>query len=584
MQNFSRFFREFRVPKRNEMEQALRSFSKTQWLVWYIFFVIFTGSTLLLLQHINNNFMVPIPSDEGTIVEGVVGTPRFVNPLLAVSDSEKDLAALVYSGLMRKSGDGELIPDLAESYTISNDGLTYTFILRSNATFHDNTPVTADDIIYTISMAKDPLLKSPKKLNWEGVLATKVDDHTITFTLKQPFASFLENTTLGILPSHIWKNVPVEEFNFSDFNVKAIGSGPYEISKITKKSSGIPDSYEFVPFKNFTLGRPHILHFTIKFYPNEGDLLKGYRNGEVDQIDAVTGSEARALEDDGYNVETTVLPRIFALFFNQSQSTIFTDKNVVKAFTMAIDKSQIVTTALSGYGVAIDSPVPKNILGAAADTTDSTITPATTSTEEANTLLDKAGWKVGADGIRQKTDAKKKVVRLAFSLATGDTPELKQSAELIKADLEKVGAQVDLKVFGIGDLNQNVIRPRKYDALFFGEIVNHESDLFAFWHSSQRTDPGLNIALYTNAKADKLLESAGDTINPDTRKEKYAQFENIIRQDMPAIFIYSPKLVYVTTPQLNGLDISHVSIQSERFSDIYKWYVQTDRVWKIFAH
>ncbi len=579
MHNIFRFFHEFRFPKRDEMERALRSFSKAQWIAWYVFFTALVISTLILVRTVNNHFMVSVPANDGTITEGVVGTPRFVNPLLAVSDSEKDLSALVYSGLMRKTSSGELIPDLAERYDVSPDGLTYTFTLKQNAEFQDNTKVTADDVVFTINMAENPTVRSPKKVNWGGVAVEKVDDATVRFVLKQPFASFLENTTLGILPSHIWKNVPAEEFNFSDFNVSAVGSGPYEIKTINKKSSSVPDSYELVPFNKFTLGRPHIAHVIIKFYPNESDLLKGFRNGEVDQISAVTGMEAKTLKEEGYTIDTTVLPRIFGLFFNQSQAPIFTDKSVIKAFSMAIDKQTIIENVLSGYGIPINSPVPENMLGADAtpDTAD------TSSYDAAAKILDDAGWKMGANGIRQKTDAKKKTQTLSFSLATGDTPELKRSAELIKGDLEKIGASVDLKVFEVGALTQTVIRPRKYDALFFGQIVNHASDLFAFWHSSKRIDPGLNIALYTSAKADKLLESAFAENDEAKRVSEYAQFEQEVKKDMPAVFIYSPDFVYAVSPQLSGLDISNLSIPSERFNEVYNWYVRTDRVWKVFS-
>ncbi len=579
MHNIFRFFHEFRFPKRDEMERALRSFSKAQWIAWYVFFAALVISTLILVRSVNNHFMVSVPADDGRITEGVVGTPRFVNPLLAVSDSEKDLSALVYSGLMRKTSSGELTPDLAEKYDVSPDGLTYTFTLKQGAEFQDNTKVTADDVVFTITMAENPTVRSPKKVNWGGVTVEKVDDATVRFILKQPFASFLENTTLGILPSHIWKNVSAEEFNFSDFNVNAVGSGPYEIKTINKKSSSVPDSYELVPFGKFALGRPHIAHIIIKFYPNESDLLKGFRNGEVDQISAVTGMEAKTLKEEGYTINTTVLPRIFGLFFNQSQAPIFTDKNVIKAFSMAIDKDTIIENVLSGYGTPIDSPVPENMLGADAS-------PATTNTssyEDAAKILDTAGWKMGPNGIRQKTDAKKKTQTLSFSLATGDTPELKRSAELIKGDLEKIGASVDLKVFEVGALTQTVIRPRKYDALFFGQIVNHASDLFAFWHSSKRIDPGLNIALYTSAKADKLLESAFAENDEAKRMSEYAQFEQEVKKDMPAVFIYSPDFVYAVSPQLSGLDISNLSIPSERFNEVYNWYIRTDRVWKVFS-
>ena len=143
--------------------------------------------------------------------------------------------------------------------------------------------------------------------------------------------------------------------------------------------------------------------------------------------------------------------------------------------------------------------------------------------------------------------------------------------------------KVDVKTFEIGNLNQSVIRPRQYDALLFGQIINHEADLFAFWHSSQRKDPGLNVSLYTNAKVDKILEDAFITVDEASRIKKYAQFEEEIRKDMPAVFLYSPDFVYVVPNNLYGLSIKNIIVPRDRFLNVYSWYVETENVWGVFA-
>lgn len=150
--------------------------------------------------------------------------------------------------------------------------------------------------------------------------------------------------------------------------------------------------------------------------------------------------------------------------------------------------------------------------------------------------------------------------------------------------MEAIGIKVDVKTFESGNLNQGVIRPRKYDALLFGQIINNESDLFAFWHSSQRIDPGLNIAMYTNSKVDKILEDAYITINKESRINKYTQFETEIKKDSPAVFLYSPSLIYIKKENIEGVNISHVTSPAERWNSVYKWYVDTDNVWKIFTN
>jgi len=206
--------------------------------------------------------------------------------------------------------------------------------------------------------------------------------------------------------------------------------------------------------------------------------------------------------------------------------------------------------------------------------------------QNAKNSLAKDGWKIGADGFLQKTftEKKKKVTKtLEFSISTGNAPELAKTAELIKEDLALVGIKVDIKTFEVGNLNQGVIRPRKYEALLFGQIINHEADLFAFWHSSQRKDPGLNVSLYTNAKVDKILEDAFITVDEASRIKKYAQFEEEIRKDMPAVFLYSPDFVYVVPNNLYGLSIKNIIVPRDRFLNVYSWYVETENVWGVFA-
>lgn len=172
---------------------------------------------------------------------------------------------------------------------------------------------------------------------------------------------------------------------------------------------------------------------------------------------------------------------------------------------------------------------------------------------------------------------------LSFSLATSDVPELKAAAQIIVQEWKSIGADVDLKIFETGDLNQNVIRPRKYDTLFFGEIVGRELDLFAFWHSSQRNDPGLNIALYANITADKLLEDARTIADYSKRLTKYEEFEQEIAKDIPAIFVYSPDFIYVVPENINGLELGSVTTPSERFLNVHQWYIETDSVWSFFT-
>ncbi len=599
MHKFILFIKEFHIYNKKELLDAVASFSKKQlWIFTGIVLVAFV-SMIIILGKINSMFLVEVPLNGGTVTEGIIGIPTLINPVIALSDADKDLTSMVYSGLMRKTPEGDFIPDLAESYSVSPDGTVYTFILKRNAKFQNGTKVTADDVVFTIEKIKDPIIKSPRKISWDGVTVNKKDDQTVIFTLVQPYISFLDNTTIGILPSNLWKNVNSNEFNISALNTKAVGSGPYKISRVVKNKDGITEEYKLGRFNNFALGKPRISNFNIISYSNEKDLVKALLNHTIDQAGGISSENMTNIKKSNLSINTSTLPRIFGIFFNSSKNKIFTDQSVVEAFDKAINRQEIVDQVLGGYGSIVSNPIPEKIIP------DKDIKKFTSSTiAEANEILDKAGWVLGADGIRTKggTTSKtitKKVgkktvtqteksstpsIRLSFSLITGDTPELKQTTELIKEQLAKIGAEVNIsKVYETGQLNQ-LIRTREYEALFFGQVINHESDLYSYWHSSQRTDPGLNIGLYSDKKVDSLLESIQKMLKLEDRISKYEELEKEFNLNIPALLIYSPLYLYVTSPRLNNFSIENITVPSDRFGTVYKWSADTDKVWKIFTN
>jgi len=563
------------IPTKEELLLVLKSFSKKERVVFSVIVFFFVVTFFSFASTLNNLISINVPSFGGKLSEGIIGTPRFVNPVLVLSDADRDLTTLVYSGLMKKEPDGKIIPDLAQSYEISEDGLSYIFNIKENAYFQDGTPVTADDVEFTVAQVKDPLLKSPKRVNWEGVAVQKINDKTVKFLLKQKYFPFLETTTLGILPKHLWSELTPEQFNFSDFNTRGIGSGPYEITDVQKNSSGIPNYYELTAFSKYALGKPFIDKIVFHFYPNESELITAFDNGIVSNINSIEAKGASALKESGYRIESAPLPRIFAVFFNQNQNQIFADKAVRKALSGAIDKERVVREILYGYGISINSPLP-GISGSRDRETGDRY-------DNAKKFLTDTGWVMNdKEGVMEKKN-KKEIIKLKFSLATGDVPELKDAAKLIKEDWEKIGAQVELKVFEIGDLNQNVIRSRKYDALLFGEIVGFNADPFSFWHSSQRNDPGSNIALYTNAKVDKILDDLRGVLDENDRAAKYQAFINEIENDTPAVFVFSPEFTYFVNQKLGGLVLGNITEPSDRFLGIRDWHLVTDNVWKPFA-
>ncbi|MBP6884785.1 MAG: peptide ABC transporter substrate-binding protein [Candidatus Pacebacteria bacterium] len=563
---------------KGEIKKSLSTFSSLERLVFILCVIVGVVALVSILGRINQYFLVPVPSTGGTLKEGVVGTPRFVNPLLAVTDTDRDLTRLVYRGLMKEDSEGNIVPDIAESYTVSSDGLVYTFTLRETL-FEDGKTITAEDVAFTVKSAQDSTLKSTRRVEWAGVMTKVIDEKNISFTLKQVYSPFIESTTLGIIPKHVWEKIPYESWNYSDLNTKnAVGSGPYRISSISEDSSGIPDYYELKALELKNGDSPLIETIDMFFFASEDELIDAYKTRKVDAISGISPQSAKALVEQGAHILALPLPRVFGLFFNQNSAKIFTDSNVRKAIRLAINKNQIVNDVLLGYGEPTNSPIPSATITSKESTNNSEANLA-----EVKKILEKASWKLGEDGIYQKQISKKETSRLSFEIATNDVPELKQAVSIIIENLRGAGIEAVAKVYETGSLNQDIIRTRKFQSLFFGEVVSNQSDLFAFWHSSQRNDPGLNISGYANPKTDKTLETALHTLDTSKLAGLYSAFEKEILADTPAVFVYSPTFIYALRPELIGITVGRVKSPEDRFNLINESYLSTDKVWKIFA-
>lgn len=504
----------------------------------------------------NSRFLISVPTYGGTLREGIIGTPRFINPVLAVSDQDKDLTALVYAGLTKKDKDGNTVLDMAQSITESEDRLRYTVTLKKNATFHDGVKVTTDDIVYTVSLIQNPIIKSPHRIKWEGVSIEKESESKLTFVLKQPFPLFMETLSVGILPKHVWKNLTDEQLTLSDYNIHAIGSGPYKIDDITT-NSGIPDVLTLSSHQKYTLGRPYIDTIIISTYQNEKYLLRAFQNDDIDRIHGITSDKIDDLEMTPQAIHTSLLPRTFAIFFNPNKSPILSDKNVRIALQMAINKQAIVDEVLHKYGKVINDPYPF----------DEDVSEPVYDINKAKDLL-----------LNNKS-LKKGTTTLELTLATANTEEMKKVAEMIKNDWEKIGVHAELAIYEVTDLNQTVIKERDFQVLLFGTITQTPSDLYAFWHSSQRTYPGLNISNYVSKKLDTNLEILRSSSDELMRISAYENVKKEFNEEVPGIFLFAPSLIYATNDTISTILPKNSFDNSSRFTLIESWYKYSDYVW-----
>ncbi|MEX0910456.1 MAG: peptide ABC transporter substrate-binding protein [Candidatus Paceibacterota bacterium] len=546
-------------------------------MVVVFLFILGTGTLFSYLQLINTDYLTEVPVVAGSITEGVIGTPRFINPLLASSDVDRDLSTLIYSGLMRKKTDGSLILDLAQDYTITEDKQTYNFILKNNLTWHDDKPLTTSDIAYTIEAIKNREIGHPNQALWNNINVEVKNDREITFSLAKPFPGFLDMATLGILPKHLWQETEFNNFTFSDFNIKPIGSGPYKINKIKKDVAGIPTIYELTLFKNFSLNGPYIQEVNFRFYPNEQLLFEAYKNNDIDSLSNISPYFVDTLRLKGKRIITTPLPRVFGLFFNQNQNPVFTQKEVREALNIAIDKDYIVKNILNGYGTVVNGPLSPQTFGYEA-------APSTNVSDRTQTAAQKllaGGWKKNEAGLLSKNINGSDTL-LKFTITTAESEELQKIANFIKTEWEKIGASVDIMVLNQNALKEEAIRPRKYDVLFFGMVISNETDLYSFWHSSGRNDPGLNVSLYTSVNTDSLLDKLESTSDQNLKRDLVRQIQTSIVTDSPAIFLYSPYFIYTTKDNIQNINMEYIIKSSDRLLGIHNWHTETERVWPIF--
>lgn len=500
----------------------------------------------LAITTFSNKFLIEIPTYGGSITEGMVGVPRYINPILASTDSEKDLTKLIFSGLLKKDIYGNLINDLADEVLESEDKLTYTVYLNPEAKFHDGVKVTADDIIFTLNKVQDKKLNSPIAINFEGVSAEKIDDLTLTFHLKTPFYHFKESLTFGVLPRHLLEHFSTEEFAFSEFNIQPVGSGPFKIDSIIKKSN-IASKYSLVANKDYLGGRPYLDNIDINIYQNTEDILSALNDGRINSTAYLGYSSLERVDQSKRNTLSRNLTTIYSLSFNPNKNELLADKSVRSYLAKSIDKQEIINSVFGGYVTKKDF-----FFGDSTAINDSELK--------------------NLEKLEGKT----------LNITTTDLIDLKQVTEKIADSWRAQGVEVNVIVYSVSNLAE-VIKDRDFEILVFGSIIERDTDLYAYWHSGQRTYPGLNITNYTSTAMDKNLESLRQDFSEERATILNKINEELIKE-MPAVPLYSNNLNYVVTnkdlaTQLDQALPTNLLDKSERFVNVKEWFKYKEKVW-----
>ncbi|MBU1148520.1 hypothetical protein KKI23_00340 [Patescibacteria group bacterium] len=524
----------------------------------------------LYQQHIEK-----IPRAGGNYVEGLIGAPQFINPILAqVNDVDMDISRLVFSGLLKYDQNQNLVPDLATNYEISEDQKTYTFYLRDNIRWHDDVDFTVDDIIFTLQSIQDTEYNSPLLTSFAGVGITRVDDFTLILQLDEPFAPFLSSLTFGILPAHLWNEIPPMNIQFTEYNKKPIGTGPFQFTQLSRDAQGNIKSYTLERNENYFEQKPYLEEITFRFYPDFESAINALNNNQIEGVSYVPQEVKQMIKGgDNHNFHSMRLPQYTAIFFNQKSNSILANDSVRQAMALAIDKAKIVNEALGGEGEIIHGPILPSFTGYHPDIKKYDFDPI-----RAQELLEEDGWELveeNGEQIRKKDDQ-----ILEFVLTVVNQPEQMKTAEILEALWEKIGIKIERHLMNNQVVEKEVLKPRNFQILLFGEIVGIDPDPYPFWHSAQVEYPGLNLAQYKNKDADKLLEEARKTSNVEERNNKYKEFQNLLAEEIPAIFLYNPFYSYGVSQKVKGISSIYITIPSDRFANIQNWYIKTKRVWQ----
>lgn len=562
---------------------------------------IITITILASIAYMANNYYQTnsevVAADGGTLIEGMLGKPAYINPILASNNSsDDDISRLIYSGLLKYNENLELIPDLAETYQLSEDNKTYTFTLKPEIYFHDEQPLTVDDVIYTYSLIQNLEYKSPLYSNFAGVQITRIDDRTVSFTLTDVYAPFEHFFTTGILPSHIWENVAPQNFPLAQHNIKPIGSGPYKFDKLLKDANGNIITYKLSRFENYYGIKAHIENITLKFFVDIQPAIDALINGQINSLGNIPHQEMDyTANNDNIQTHRLDLPQYTALFFNPKKNTELANTSLRKALSLAINKDEIINNIFADNVTVIHGPILPGFPGY-----DENLPSTDYNLEEAKTLLTDNGWKYNDDDYLIKSDSSTEDTEestesesteestdeekapsgdLTIKVTVANNEDSLSLANAIKDSWAELGVITELNIVDINTIKE-IIKERDYDAILYGESLGADPDLFPFWHSTQVEYPGLNLAQFTNKQADTLIEEARQSTDSLSRESKYSELQKLIIEEYPAVFLYEPKYIYALNTDVHNYNNTKLIRYADRWNDIYKLYIKTSKKFK----
>ena len=547
---------------------------RLRWQILVVLATVVIVAVLLLSQQPIVTTNVTQPAAGGVYSEGLTGALGRLNPLLDWNNpADRDVDRLIFSGLVRFDSHGLPQADLAESWGTSADGTIYNFTIRPNAVWQDGTPVTSDDVIFTVDMIRSSsLFPQDVKDLWGQIDVKRLNDKNIKFTLPEPFAPFLDYASFGILPKHLLESTVAGQLDKAEFNISPVGTGPYKFDHLLVDSGHITGVVLAVNDKYYG-DKPYIQQVVFRYYPDSKTAYEAFQEGEVLGVSDLTSDILPgALSDPNLSVYTSPLPQmsIILLNLNSSQVGYLQNANVRRALMLGLNRDYLVGAFLQGQAVIADSPILPGSWAHYDGIEHISYDP-----EAAVSLLKGEGYVIPASGgtVRSKDN-----VALNFTLLHPDDPVHTRIAQAIQQEWGQIGVQVNLKGVPYDQMIPTYLAPRTYDAALVELNTSRtpDPDPYPFWHQSEASG-GQNYSQWNNRSASEYLEQARTESDFTIRTRLYRNFQVVFQKELPSLPLYYPVYNYGVDSQVRGVQVAPLYDTSDRLAFINSWYLVTRR-------
>jgi len=541
-------------------------------IFWVLAMGLLIAATGLQLIGNQQDYQTTATARDETYAEAVLGPVESLNPIFAKTNAEQSASRLLFSRLLYYDKTGHLDNDLATNIKINDKKTTYTVFIRPDVKWHDGVKLTAHDVEFTIELMRNPIMNATDT-GWANISTKVVNDTTIEFTLRSTYAAFEHALTFSIVPKHILGKVNPVNIMENNFSQNPIGSGPFKLNLVQDMDakSGRKIIY-MVRNDDYHGGTANLARFQLHVYNTTDEIVNALKLKEVNSAAGLLSSDLENIDKKHYIVSAKPIQSGVYAILNTTSNTL-KDIKLRQALQLATNTSEI-RKKLPDETKPLDLPIISN------QVTGNLPKIPTYNLSGAKRLLDMNGWKLNSKKICEK-DGKE----LILSVVTTKNNELERALDIISNQWRSLGIKIETKIIDLSDANQNVfqsvLQPRNFDVLLYQLNIGADPDVYAYWHSSQRSMQGLNFSNYANDISDDALTSARSRSETDLRTAKYIIFAKQWITDIPAIGLYQSTFPYVTSNNAHSFDNSNNLVSPiDRYSDVLDWAVGSRNVYK----